>query len=270
MVQTTTNLPSEFYSYFKTFHELMPVKIREILLVASPYDAYIIEEDKSLASRIINEYSGLNLSHPPRVTRISSAYEALSLIGKKKVDMVITMPHIDEMDAFSLGSEIKKIKPDLPVFLLTHTIREVYSLQENMVSSGIDKTFIWSGDSDLLLALVKNAEDSLNVDFDTQRANVRVLILVEDSPLYYSSFLPLIYKEIVKQTQNLLQVGLNEEHRLLLMRARPKILLAENYEEAVRLYQRYRPFLFGIISDTFSNQKGNPRSLSSSFEFGIR
>lgn len=250
MVQTTTNLPSEFYSYFKTFHELMPVKVKEILLVASPYDAYIIEEDRSLASRIINEYSGLNLSHPPKVTRTSSAHEALSLISKKKVDMVITMPHLDEMDAFSLGSEIKKIQPDLPVFLLTHTIREVYSLHENRVSSGIDKTFIWSGDSDLLLALVKNAEDFLNVDFDTQRANVRVLILVEDSPLYYSSFLPLIYKEIVKQTQALLQVGLNEEHRLLLMRARPKILLAENYEEAVRLYQRFRPFLFGIISDT--------------------
>jgi CheY-like chemotaxis protein len=104
----------------------MPVKVREILLVASPYDAYILEEDRSLASRIINEYSGLNLSHPPRVTRTSSAYEALSLIGKKKVDMVITMPHLDEMDAYSLGSEIKKIQPNLPVFLLTHSLRDVY------------------------------------------------------------------------------------------------------------------------------------------------
>ncbi|MCX5882972.1 MAG: phosphoenolpyruvate synthase/pyruvate phosphate dikinase, partial [Deltaproteobacteria bacterium] len=115
---------------------------------------------------------------------------------------------------------------------------------------GIDKVFIWSGNSDLLLALVKNAEDRLNIDRDTQRAMVRVLILVEDSPRYYSSFLPLIYKEIVKQTQAVLGVGLNEEHRLLRMRSRPKIMLAETYEEAMHLCRKYRPYLIGIISDT--------------------
>ncbi len=115
---------------------------------------------------------------------------------------------------------------------------------------GIDKVFIWSGNSDLLLALVKNAEDRLNVDRDTRRAMVRVLILVEDSPQYYSSFLPLIYKEIVKQTQAVLGVGLNEEHRLLRMRSRPKIMLAETYEEAMNLCRKYRSYLIGIISDT--------------------
>jgi len=230
---TKKSSPTEFYSHFKAFHELMAIKVREILVAASPYDAFIIEEDRSLASRIINEYSGLNLSQPPRVTRTSSAYEALSLLNKKKFDMVVTMPHLDEMDAFSLGLEIKKIKPNLPVILLAHSIRSIYPLPENKDCSGIDKTFIWSGNSDLLLALVKNAEDRLNVDFDTRRTGVRVLILVEDSPVYYSSFLPLIYKEIVKQTQSVLQIGLNEEHRLLLMRARPKILLAENYEQAM-------------------------------------
>jgi len=178
MTQKSNNLSSEFYVDFKVFHELMSVKIREILLVSSPYDAFIMEEDTSLASRIINEYSGLNLSQPPRVTRTSSAYEALAVLNKKEFDMVITMPHLDEMDAFSFGLEIKKIRPNLPVILLAHNTRGLYPPPENRDCSGIDKLFIWSGNSDLLLALVKNAEDRLNVDFDTQRANVRVLILV--------------------------------------------------------------------------------------------
>jgi len=239
----------EFYARFKIYHELMSKKIREILLVSSPYDAFIMEEDGSLASRIINEYSGLNLSHPPRVTRTSSAFDALALLNMRKFDMVVTTPHLEEMDAFTLGLKAKKTHPGLPVILLAHSPRGIYPLPENKNCEGIDKIFIWSGNSDLLLALVKNAEDHLNVDADTEKAMVRVLILVEDSPVYYSSFLPLIYKEIVKQTQAVLKVGLNEEHRLLTMRARPKILLATNYEEALSLYQKFRPFLFGVISD---------------------
>ena len=249
MVSKSLDLPREIYGRFRAFHELMANKIREILLVSSPYDAFIMEEDGSLASRIINEYSGLNLSQPPRVTRTSSAYAALEWLNEKKFDMVICTPHLAEMDAFSLGLEIKKVKPELPVILLAHSLRAGYPPSEDWDCSGIDKTFIWSGNSDLLLALVKNAEDRLNIDFDTKRAKVRVLILVEDSPVYYSSFLPLIYKEVVKQTQAVLELGLNEEHRLLTMRARPKILLAENYEEALELYHRYQSYLFGIISD---------------------
>ncbi|MBW1829760.1 MAG: phosphoenolpyruvate synthase/pyruvate phosphate dikinase, partial [Deltaproteobacteria bacterium] len=209
-----------------------------------------MEEDGSLASRIINEYSGLNLSQPPRVTRTSSASDALKLLKTRKFDMVLATPHLEEMDAFSLGLEVKKINPDMPVSLLAHSVRGIYPLPENRNSKGIDKVFVWSGNSDLLLAMVKNAEDHLNADSDTRKAMVRVLILVEDSPVYYSSFLPLIYKEIVKQTQAVLKVGLNEEHRLITMRARPKILLATTYEEAVGLCRKYRSFLFGVISDT--------------------
>jgi len=239
----------EFYARFKIYHELMAKKIREILLVSSPYDAFIMEEDGSLASRIINEYSGLNLSHPPRVTRTSSAFDALALLNMRPFDMVVTTPHLEEMDAFTLGLKAKKTRPGLPVILLAHSPRGIYPLPENKNTTGIDKIFIWSGNSDLLLALVKNAEDHLNVDADTAKAMVRVLILVEDSPVYYSSFLPLIYKEIVRQTQAVLKAGLNEEHRLLTMRARPKILLATHYEEALALYEKYRAYLFGVISD---------------------
>jgi len=243
-------LPTEFYARFKVFHELMANKIREILLVSSPYDAYVMEEDGRLASRIINEYRGLNLSQPPRVTRTSSAYAALEYLNEKKFDMVITTPHLEEMDAYSLGRAIKKVKPELPVILLAQTLRALSPQPEHTNGQGIDKVFIWSGVPDFLLALVKNAEDGLNVDFDTRKANVRVLLLVEDSPLYYSSFLPLIYQEVVKQTQAVLEVGLNEEHRLLTMRARPKILLAANYEEALALYERYQPYVFGVMSDS--------------------
>ena len=240
---------TEFYAHFKVFHELMSIKVRDILLVSSPYDAYLLEEDGSLASRIINEYSGLNLSQPPRVTRVPSAGEALELLDRKRFDMVITMPHVGEMDAFAFALQAKKKRPHLPINLLTHNLRGIYPPPENIDPSGIDKIYVWTGNSDLLLALVKNAEDKINVNQDTQRAQVRVLILVEDSPIYYSTFLPLIYKEVVKQTQGVLEAGLNEEHRLLTMRARPKILHAVNYEEALDLFHRYKPYLFGILSD---------------------
>ena len=250
MTLKNSELPNEFYSQFKMFHEIMSIKVREILLISSPYDAYIMEEDRSLASRIVNEYIGLNLSLPPRVTRTSSGRNALALLEQKSFDMVITMPNLDDMDAQTLGVKIKAKHPDLPVILLSHSLRSIFPQGEYRKLMGIDKVFIWSGNSDLLLALVKNAEDRLNVDRDTQRAMVRVLILVEDSPQYYSSFLPLIYKEIVKQTQAVLGVGLNEEHRLLRMRSRPKIMLAETYEEAMNLCRKYRSYLIGVISDT--------------------
>jgi len=249
MTPYNNSFTSEFYARFKAFHELMAFRIREIMLVSSPYDAFIIEEDGSLPSRIINEYSGLNLSMPPRVTRVSSPLDALNLLEKKRFDLVITMPHLDEMDPCSLAAAAKKMHPKLPVILLAHNARDVMQQGTGRPCKSIDKVFVWCGNSDLLLAVVKNAEDDINVEFDTRRAMVRVLILVEDSPLYRSSFLPLIYKEIVKQTQNLLETGLNEEHRLLLMRARPKILLAENYEQALALYQKFHAYLFGVISD---------------------
>lgn len=241
---------SNFDKNFKLFLELMAKKIQEILMVSSPYDAFRIEEDGSLASRIINEYSGLNLSKPPRVTRLSSATNALSLLGKKDFDLVIVTPHLEDMDVFSLALEIKKIRPFVPVYLLTQSSRGIFPPPEGIRVEGIDKIFIWSGNSDLLLAIVKNTEDHLNVGFDTNRSHVPVLLYVEDSPLYYSTLLPYMYKEVVKQTQSVLEAGLNEEHRLLKMRARPKILLARNYEEAFQLYNRYGPFLLSVIADT--------------------
>jgi CheY-like chemotaxis protein len=255
MTSNTLNLPvsfqnEDFDTHFKVFHELMSIKVFEILLVASPYDAYILEEDGSLASKIINEYRGLNLSRPPRITQAATAAQAMDMLDQKPFHLVIAMPHLDDMDVFELGRQIKHTHADLPVVLLAHSVKGIYPTPEGKDRSGIDQVFIWSGDSDLLLAIVKSMEDRLNVAADTQRAMVRVLILVEDSPLYTSYFLPLIYKEVVNQTQEVLEESLNQEHRLLKMRARPKILVAESYEQAMSLYRQYGDYLFGIISDT--------------------
>jgi len=178
------------------------------------------------------------------------------MLSQMSFDMAIAMPHLDEADPFAFGIEMKRIRPKMPVILLAHGLKGVYPLPEGRDYSGIDRVFLWSGSSDLLLALVKNAEDRMNIEADTQKAKVRVLLLVEDSPAYYSFFLPLIYREVVRQTQAVLEGGLNEEHRLLTMRARPKILLAVNFEEAMEYYQKYRPYLFGIISDARFPREG--------------
>jgi DNA-binding NarL/FixJ family response regulator len=237
-------------SNFKVFHELMAHKIHEILLVLSPYDAFIMEEDTSLSTRIINEYSGLNLSKPPRFTSVAVADEALELVRYKKFDLVITLPQVGEMDCNTLGLKIKEICPHLPVILLAHNMKALSPYLEREKRTGIDNFYIWSADPALLLALIKNLEDHQNVEWDTSLAMVRVLILVEDSPLFKSFFLPLLYREVVAQTQAIMNESLNEELRLLKMRARPKILVAENYEEAMRFYGEYKKFVFGIIADT--------------------
>ncbi|MCP4369270.1 MAG: phosphoenolpyruvate synthase PpsA [Deltaproteobacteria bacterium] len=255
-----TNLPNnnfdDFDLSFKVFHELMAKKVTEILLVSSPYDAFIMDEEGRLAERIIHEYRGLNLSRPPKLTWVSTAQQALNTLSDKEFDLVITMPRLDDMDAFSLGRKIKKICPKLPIFLLAHNTNRLLLDSKYSDPSSIDKLYVWYGNSDLLLALIKNAEDSMNVANDTQKAKVRVIILVEDSPIYYSSLLPILYKEIVMQTQAVMEESLNDEHRILRMRARPKILVAENYEDAENLYRQFKPYLLSVFSDVRFPRKG--------------
>ena len=240
-----------FKTSFKVFHELMAKKVKEILLVSSSYDAFIMEEDGHLAERIVNEYRGLNLSHPPKLTWASSTDEALRFLSEKKFDLVITMPRFDDINPYYLRDEIKKHSPDIPILLLAHDSNIPAITHEYLNNNNaLHKSFVWKGNSDLLLALIKSAEDQMNVAYDTKRAKVRVIIFVEDSPKHLSSILPILYKEIVSQTQAVIEESLNEEERLLRMRARPKILLAENYEQAEKLYKEYKPYLLGVISDT--------------------
>ncbi len=238
-----------FESSFKIFHELMPNKIREILLVSSPYDAFILEEDGRLAERIVNEYKGLNLSSPPKLTWVSSSEEALVLLSKKNFDLAITMPRYDDPDPYYLGNKLKKNHPELPVLVLAHDTVPLAKKDINF-SSSVNNSFVWNGNTDLLLAIIKSVEDEMNVSSDTKKAKVRVIIFVEDSPTYLSSLLPVLYKEIVLQTQAVIEESLNEEERLLRMRARPKIILAKSYEEAEHKFRLYKNYILGIISDT--------------------
>lgn len=236
-------------SGIKIYHELMANKVGDILLVSSPYDAFIMEEEGRLSNRIIHEYKGLNLSRPPRLTWVSSADDAFGRLGKKNFDLILAMPSLDGMDVQTFGEKVKQQYADLPFFMLLHNTCDIsqYLCLEN--KTAIDRTYVWGGNADLLLAIIKNFEDEKNVAFDTKNANVRVIIMVEDSPHHYSSILPVIYKQIVMQTQSVIDESINEEHRLLKMRGRPKVLLAHTYEEAIALYETYKPYVLSVFSD---------------------
>ncbi|MCD4721339.1 MAG: phosphoenolpyruvate synthase PpsA [Desulfobacula sp.] len=253
-MDTSTNLSK--VPSLKLYHELMANKVGEILLVSCPYDAFIMEEEGRLSTRIINEYKGLNLSKPPRLTWVSSASEAFKKLETKKFDMILAMPSLDEMDVYAFGAQVKKKYFDLPFFMLLHNTCDIdqYICVDN--STAIDRTYIWGGNADLLLAIIKNFEDEMNVAFDTKNANVRVIIMVEDSPYHYSSFLPVLYKQIVMQTQSVIDDSINEEHRLLKMRGRPKVLVAHNYEDAMALYEKYKPYLLSVFSDMRYSKNG--------------
>ena len=246
----------DYDPHFKIFHELMAFKVREILLVSSPYDAYIMEEDGSMALRIINEYHGLNLSQPPRITRVATADQALDLLDKRHFDLVVTMPHLGGMDGCSFGRQVRSHFPETPVILLAHSARDALNQADGLNDPCFDNTYIWCCDSDIMLAIVKCAEDRRNVDFDTAKAMVRVILLVEDSPQHRSALLPMLYSEVVQQTQAVLDEGLNELHRLLKMRARPKILTATCFEEAMQIFERYRPYIFCVMSDVRFKRAG--------------
>ena len=241
---------SEFYTKSKVLPELTANKIRNILLISSVYNIFSLEEGSVLAVQIFNEYKGLRLEDPPRIHGVSSVDDALELLREREFDMVLIIPHLEKTDAFSLRLEIKSIQPEIPVILLFQNNREIKLLMENRGTENIGRIFRWSGNPELLLAVIKNTEDHLNVEFDTKSANVRVLVLVEDSPDYYSHLLPIFYKEVINQTTALMEVGLSDKQRALTMRVRPKILLAKSYEEGLELCQRYQDYLCCLISDT--------------------
>ncbi len=241
---------SDLESSFKIYHELMAWKVRRILLVSSPYDAWIMEEDGRLSEHIINEYRGLNLSHPPQLHWVSTAEEAFKRLEEKRYQMVITMPRIADMDALAFAKEIKARDPDIAVVLISHSVMlDPTAFNAPGQPRVIDRAFVWTGNTELLVAIVKSEEDRRNAPQDTQLAGVRIILFVENSPLHLSTILPILYKEVVSQTRKVLEGKLNEEHRLLVMRARPKILVAETYEEAVAIYRQFEPYILGVISD---------------------
>ena len=240
----------------QTYHALMPFKVREILIVSSLYDAFIIEEEGLISELVIGQYQHLLLSSPPRVTRVYSGEKALLKLKESHYDLVITMSKHIGMDPYDFGKKIKKLHPNLPVILLATDTVDINLAQQKGTEKGIDTTFFWTGDSTLFLAAIKYVEDSINARYDTANGNVRILLMLEDSIHHYSMFLPIIYTEIVQQTRRSISEDLNEMQRLLRRRARPKILLARTFEEGMALYEQYKEYVLGIITDVNFKKKG--------------
>ncbi|MEE9189685.1 MAG: PEP/pyruvate-binding domain-containing protein [Candidatus Neomarinimicrobiota bacterium] len=231
------------------FQDLMLNRVHEILLVASPYDAFILEEDGRLTEQILHEYLDMNFHYAPRVWQADTASSALAMLKKRDFDLIIVMLHLADMDTVSLCSAIKQDFPAKPIILLALDESEVRNLPQANLKKYIEKIFIWSGNSNVFPAIMKYIEDKQNAYRDIIQGDVRTIIFIEDSPRYYSIILPLIYKEIMYHTRVLVDKSLNVTQRLLHLRGRVKILVADNYESAVEYFEKYRTHVLGIISD---------------------
>ncbi len=243
-------------------HRYMRHRIHKILLVCCSYDGYILEEDGHIESQINREYSDLNLSNPPSFTRVSSTAEALELLKTDdSFDFVITMYNIGVPDVFTFARLAKEIHPTLPITLMTSFSRDIYSRLNDQDTEALDSIFCWMGNTDLIIAIIKLIEDRLNAEEDIERGNVQAILLVEDSIRFYSTYLPELYRIILNQSTAFLRDAYNEQQQILRKRARPKILLATNYEDALNLYERYKDNLLGVISDVgFVQRKGDDPS----------
>ncbi|MEX1139121.1 MAG: PEP/pyruvate-binding domain-containing protein [Bacteroidota bacterium] len=244
---------------FQGFQNLMRRRVRDVLLVSSLYDLYLFEEDGRLYELIRNEYQGLHLSHSPELTRVSSGKEAVALAKEEnRFDLIITTLHIEDMSALRLAQLVRESGLNIPVILLGYDNRELKDLLMYHDTSVFDGVFIWQGDFRLLIGIIKHIEDRLNVEHDTRIVGVQSIILIEDNVRYYSSFLPIIYTEVLNQSQRLILEGINLSHRYLRMRARPKILLCKTYEEAMAYFQEHEDHILGVISDIDFPRNGVP------------
>lgn len=232
-----------------SFANLMNKRIYNVLLIATKYDAFMLEDDGRVDEQIFNEYTSLSLRYPPRFTQVTSEAEALAELKDRNFELIICMPNMDNRDIFSAAKEIKLHYPNIPIVVLTPFSKEVSKRIANEDLSAIDYVFSWLGNSDLLLAIIKLIEDKMNAPDDTASVGVQIILLVEDSIRFYSSALPHLYKFVLEQSQMFAKEALNGHQRTLRMRGRPKIKLARTYEEAVRIFNQYRDNMLGIISD---------------------
>lgn len=244
------SLEDVFSSRIKKFQKLMRYKIREILLVSSIYDNYLFEEDGRLYELIREEYQSLNLSFAPELIHVTTGEEALEMLSSGNTfDLIITTLHIEDMHVVKFAKMVRQSGINLPIVLLAYDNRERKELTTNYDTSIFERIFIWSGDYRLLIGIVKFIEDRVNVENDTKNIGVQSIIVVEDNIKFYSSYLPIIYTEVFKQSQRLIQEGVNLTHKFLRMRARPKILLCTTYEEAWSYYEKYQEYVLGLILD---------------------
>ncbi|MDF1550437.1 MAG: PEP/pyruvate-binding domain-containing protein, partial [Bacteroidales bacterium] len=259
MTKTSTinNISARRFQFAETsFNVLMRKRIHKILLICSNYDFYMIEEDGRIDEQIFNEYVSLNLRYPPQFLHVTSASEAFKELKNTEIDLVIEMLSVGDMEPFTLARNIKSHYPKIPLVVLTPFSREVSMILEKEDTSAVDYVFCWLGNADLLVAIIKLIEDKMNAASDVKHVGLQTILLVEDSVRFYSSYLPNIYKIILKQSQKFMAEGLNEHQKMLRLRGRPKILLARNYEEASKLYTRFKNNLLGVISDVSYKRRG--------------
>ncbi|MCF8304085.1 MAG: pyruvate, phosphate dikinase [Bacteroidales bacterium] len=240
------------------YHDLMPFKVKEILLVANLYDAYSIEREGRFSEHVLGEYYQLNLTSVPRITGVSSPEEVFEQLGSKHFDMVILMMGADKKTPLDLSVEIKKAYPYIPTFLLLNNNGDIeYCRRKSKELNSIDKVFVWNGESQVFFAMIKHVEDKINVENDTRIGLVRVILLVEDSAKYYSRYLPMLYNIVMEQTRRIIDdVSTDELYKVLKLRARPKILLAETYEDAANIINKYKDYMLCLISDVKFEMNG--------------
>ena len=232
-----------------SFANLMNKRIYNVLLIATKYDAFMLEDDGRVDEQIFNEYTSLSLRYPPRFTQVTTEEEVLAELKDRNFELIICMPNMDNRDIFAAATEIKIHYPNIPIVVLTPFSKEVSKRIANEDLSAIDYVFSWLGNAELLLAIIKLIEDKMNAPDDTASVGVQIILLVEDSVRFYSSALPYLYKFVLEQSQMFAKEALNDHQRTLRMRGRPKIKLARTYEEAVRIFNQYRDNMLGIISD---------------------
>lgn len=232
------------------FDNLMPFKVQNILLVSSLYDSFILREDGRLNELLIDESLELNLQQIPGITHVSSCGEALDLArSQPRFNLIVTNLTVADMTAAELAREVKRAGLDIPVVVLAYDYRAIKNFISRNPVTDIERIFLWQGNARILIAIVKYIEDTRNVLHDTRAMGVPVLLVVEDNIRYYSSFLPVIYTEMIKQSRRVIQEGINVAHKLVRMQARPKILLSSNFEDAVYLVGKYHEYLIGLVSD---------------------
>lgn len=244
------------------FVKLMNRRIYNILMIASRYDMFILQDDGRIEEQIFNEYASLNLRYPPLFTQVSTRKEVMNELKTNRYELIICMPNMDNSEVFEMAKNIKADHPHIPIVVLTPFSKSVSKTLEKEDLSGIDYVFSWLGDADLLLAIIKLIEDRMNVENDVKTVGVQTIMLVEDSVRFYSSELSLLYKFVLFESKEFSREALNEHQRMLRMRGRPKILLARSYEEAVDLYRKYGNNMLGVISDMSFNHEGEKDKLA--------
>ncbi len=240
------------------YHDLTPFKVREILLISSLYDAYNIERDGRFTEHMLGQYGQLNLTSFPRITSASTVSQAFSLLQEKHFDLIIYMVGVDKQTPVLVTEQIKNKYPYIPIFLLLNNNSDIEYFTKKIHSfSFIDRIFTWNGDSNIFFSMIKLMEDSINVENDTQLARVRVILLVEDSPRYYSRYLSFLYKVVMEQTKRIIEdVSTDELYKVLRLRVRPKILFASNFEEAQAIIEKYKEYMLCLITDVKYKKDG--------------